>query len=478
MGSIAMDKFGDMALGYSLSSSTVNPSIAVTGRIPSDPPGTMQVETVMMAGTGSQTGSLHRWGDYSAMQVDPSDDCTFWYTNEFLRTNGTFNWATHIGSFKFPACASGLRFVTVPPCRVADTRNATGPFGGPFLAGGSTRGFAIPSSACSIPATAQAYSLNMTVVPHGTLGFLTVFPCGQSQPLASTLNSIDGRVKAAAAIVPAGAGGAVCNFVTNDTDLVIDINGYFVPATDLTALAFFPLTPCRLVDTRLANGPLGGPSLAANTPRTLPLLTSPCNVPLAAQAYALNFTSVPKGPLGFLTVWPAGQAQPLVSTLNAPTGTVTANAAIVPAGTSGDISVFATNDSDLVIDVNGYFGPAAPGGLSLYNVSPCRVIDTRNPPGTLPFSGTMNVDVITSGCDAPSSAQSFVVNATVVPPGPLGFLTLWPQGATQPLVSTLNAIDGAVTSNMAIVPTSNGMVSAFGSNPTQLVVDIFGYFAP
>jgi hypothetical protein len=320
--------------------------------------------------------------------------------------------------------------------------------------------------------------LNMTVVPHGTLGFLTVFPCGQSQPLASTLNSIDGRVKAAAAIVPAGAGGAVCNFVTNDTDLVIDINGYFVPAADPTALAFFPLTPCRLVDTRLANGPLGGPSLAANTPRTLPLLTSPCNVPLAAQAYALNFTSVPKGPLGFLTVWPAGQAQPLVSTLNAPTGTVTANAAIVPAGTSGDISVFATNDSDLVIDVNGYFGPAAPGGLSLYNVSPCRVIDTRNPPGTLPFSGTMNVDVITSGCDAPSSAQSFVVNATVVPPGPLGFLTLWPQGATQPLVSTLNAIDGAVTSNMAIVPTSNGLVSAFGSNPTQLVVDIFGYFAP
>jgi hypothetical protein len=90
----------------------------------------------------------------------------------------------------------------------------------------------------------------------------------------------------------------------------------------------------------------------------------------------------------------------------------------------------------------------------------------------------MNVDVITSGCDAPSSAQSFVVNATVVPPGPLGFLTLWPQGATQPLVSTLNAIDGAVTSNMAIVPTSNGLVSAFGSNPTQLVVDIFGYFAP
>jgi hypothetical protein len=71
-----------------------------------------------------------------------------------------------------------------------------------------------------------------------------------------------------------------------------------------------------------------------------------------------------------------------------------------------------------------------------------------------------------------------VLNATVVPPGPLGFLTLWPQGAAQPLVSTLNAIDGAVTSNMAIVPTTNGSVSAFGANPTHLVLDISAFFAP
>jgi hypothetical protein len=64
----------------------------------------------------------------------------------------------------------------------------------------------------------------------------------------------------------------------------------------------------------------------------------------------------------------------------------------------------------------------------------------------------------------------------VVPPGPLGFLTLWPQGAAQPLVSTLNAIDGAVTSNLAIVPAANGSISIFGSNPTHLVMDISGYF--
>jgi hypothetical protein len=372
---------------------------------------------------------------------------------------------------------TGLSFVPVTPCRIADTRNPAGPFGAPFLHGqAAARAFAIPSSLCGIPTTAQAYALNMTVVPHGPLGFLTAFPCGQPQPLASNLNSIDGRVKAVAAILPAGTNGAACFFASNDTELVLDINGYFVPDTDTTAMSFYPMAPCRLVDTRLAAGPLGGPSLVGSVIRNFPLLTSPCNIPATARAYSLNYTAVPQGPLGFLTTWPAGQTQPLVSTLNAITGAVTANGAIVPAGTNGDISVFVTQASDLVIDVNGYFAPPGPGGLSLHNLAPCRVLDTRNPAGSLPFNGAKDLNVAAAACGAPASAQSYVVNATVVPTGPLGFLTLWPQGATQPLVSTLNAIDGAVTSNLAIVPAANGSISIFGSNPTHLVMDISGYF--
>jgi uncharacterized repeat protein (TIGR01451 family) len=373
---------------------------------------------------------------------------------------------------------TGFRFIPVAPCRIADTRNSNGPFGGPFVAAGTTRGFTVPDSACGIPPAAQAYSINATVVPKGKLGFLTMFPCGQSLPLASTLNSIDGRVKAGAAILPAGAGGAVCAFATDDTELVLDINGYFVPASNTSGLEFYPLTPCRLVDTRGPAGPLSGPSMVGNAARTFPILSSSCNVPSTAKAYSLNYTSVPRGNLGFLTTWPAGQTQPLVSTLNAPTGAVTANAAIVPAGSNGDVSVFVTNDSDLVIDIDGYFGPPGAGGLSLFPLSPCRVLDTRNPAGSQPFNGAINVDAAGSGCGAPASAQSFVLNATVVPPGPLGFLTLWPQGATQPLVSTLNAGDGAITSNMAIVPTTNGSISAFSANATHLVLDISGYFAP
>jgi hypothetical protein len=320
--------------------------------------------------------------------------------------------------------------------------------------------------------------VNVTVVPHGLLGYLTLFPCGQPQPFVSTLNSIDGRVKAVAAIVPAGTNGDVCFFVTDDTELVLDIDGYFVPAATPSSLAFYPVTPCRLVDTRLAAGPLGGPALVGGAARTFPLLSSRCNVPLTAQAYSLNYTSVPQGSLGFLTTWPAGQTQPFVSTLNAPTGVTTANAAIVSAGTAGAVTVFVTNNSDLVIDINGYFAPPAAGGLSLFNLAPCRVLDTRNPPGSQPFNGTINVNVEATVCGAPATAQSYVLNATVVPPGSLGYLTLWPQGAVQPFVSTLNAVDGFVTSNMAIVPTTNGSVSAFATNSTHLVLDISGYFAP
>ena len=384
------------------------------------------------------------------------------------------------------------RYVPVTPCRVVDTRGAPGDFGGPILAGNSTREFDIPNGACSIPSTALAYVLNATVVPPGTLGFLTMLPCGQPQPVTSNLNSIDGRVKAVETIVPAGVNKGVCVFAKNDTHLVLDISGYFVPAANPNGLAFYPMAPCRVADTRGNGftGAFGPPSLVGGGIRTFPMLSSSCNIPSAAQAYSLNYTAVPKGILGYLTTWPAGQTQPLVSTLNAPTGTVVANAAIVTAGSNGDVSVFVSNDSDLVIDINGYFAPPGAGGLSFVPLTPCRVLDTRNPPGSAPeldpqgpagsspISGTLAVNITTSSCGVPASARAYVVNATVIPPGVLGYLTLWPDGASQPLVSTLNANDGAVTSNLAIVPTNNGSIDAFVSNPTHLVLDIFGYFAP
>ena len=397
-------------------------------------------------------------------------------------------------AFYLPASAStntlilspfdtGLQFRPVTPCRLVDTRNPNGPLGGPEIAAGATRTFVPSSAPCGIPTTAAAYALNITVVPDSTLGYLTVWPAGQPQPLVSTLNS-DGRIKANAVIAPAGNNGAVSVFVTDSTHVIIDINGYFLPDNSQGAgLQFYPLPPCRVADTRGASGPLGGPFLAGGaTGRPFPVRSSNCNIPASAQAYSMNFTAVPHGPLGYLTVWPTGQGQPFVSTLNASTGAITANAAIIPAGSNGNISVFATNDTDLVIDVNGYFAPASAGGLDLYNVSPCRVIDTRNGGGA--FTGTIVVNPTgsTTGGSClqhpPTTPLAYVFNATVIPQGPLGFLTLWPDGQTRPVVSTLNALDGAITSNMAIVPTNNTSIDAFVTNPANLVVDIFGYFAP
>ena len=104
MGSVAMDKVGDIALGYSASSSSVFPSVRFTGRVPSDPAGTLEAENTIKTGTGSQLPNLARWGDYSAISIDPVDDCTFFYTNEYLKASGTFNWSTQIASFKFSGC--------------------------------------------------------------------------------------------------------------------------------------------------------------------------------------------------------------------------------------------------------------------------------------------------------------------------------------------------------------------------------------
>ena len=373
--------------------------------------------------------------------------------------------------------SEALQFVAVTPCRVVDTRKANGTFGGPPIQGGSYRSFPIPQSDCNIPATAASYSLNVTVVPHGSLSYLTIWPAGEIQPVISTMNSLDGRIKANAAIVPAGTSGAVSVYASDTTDLVLDIDGYFTPVNDST-LAFYPLTPCRVLDTRKANGPLGGPYLASGQERDFPVLSSDCNVPSTAVAYSMNFTAVSyqNQPLGYLTVWPQGGTQPVVSTLNNLTATIVANGAIVPAGTAGGIATYPAGNTQLVADIDGYFAPVSTGGLSLYPTAPCRVIDTRK--GSGQFSGELTVNVVGSPCETPSNAQAYVFNATVVPVGSLGYLTLWPDGEQQPVVSTLNAIDGAITSNMAIVPTSNGKVDAYASGTTQLVLDISSYFAP
>ena len=226
--------------------------------------------------------------------------------------------------------ASGLQFYPVAPCRwlTREARpkgfNGIAPFSGPSLTAGSTLTIPVQSAAeaaantepapCgTIPSVAQAYSLNLTVVPTGggAVDYVSLWASGSTQPFVATLNDPEGLIVANAAIVPAGSpsgGVSVYNAGPSTTDIIIDMNGYFAPPA--TGLQFYPLAPCRLVDTRGAaagfNGiaPFSGPSIAALATLTIPVQSiaeaavdtspSPCGViPLSAQAYSFNLTAVP-----------------------------------------------------------------------------------------------------------------------------------------------------------------------------------------
>jgi hypothetical protein len=364
----------------------------------------------------------------------------------------------------------GSHFVPIAPCRAADTRSTSA------IGGKDFRYFNFAN--CGVPEGATAVALNVTVVPIDPLGYLTIWPSGQVRPEVSTLNSLDARIKANAVIVGLNAAGYIQVSVTDVSHVILDVNGYFVPVGTPGALAFYPVTPCRVVDTRVAaDGAIG----ALGTRR---VAGGGC-LPAQAQAYSLNVTVVPPGPLGFLTLWPDGSPRPVVSTLNDLNGTVVANAAILRAGTDGAFNAYVTDATHMVVDLNGYFAPpGSPGALSFYPVAPCRIFDTRLADGSfggpvMAADGAREFNVRASECSIPATAQAYVTNATVVPSGVFGFLTLWPAGQSRPTVSTLNAIDGALASNAAVIPAGlNGAVSVYTSNSAHLLLDISGYFAP
>jgi hypothetical protein len=195
MASIAEDQNADIGLGYSASSSSINPAIRFTGRVPSDSLGTMETEASLLVGTGSQSGNnLSRWGDYTAMQVDPSDDCTFWYVDQYEKTTGSFNWSTNIGSFAFTSCSGSPSFsLTAVPNTVTVSQGSSGAstitvvpqngFSGSVtlsasgLPSGVTAAFTpnptTTTSALTLTASATATTGTVTVTITGTSGSLT-----------------------------------------------------------------------------------------------------------------------------------------------------------------------------------------------------------------------------------------------------------------------------------------------------------------
>jgi hypothetical protein len=193
---IAMDQNQNIAVGYSRSGSASGqfPSLAYAGRVPSDPLGTLEAEVVLKAGLGSQTGGGDRWGDYSSLTIDPTDDCTFWFTQEYQKQTGGFDWSTAIGTFSFPGCAgapdfnlsanpnsltiaqgsNGTSTITVAPLNGFNgsvTLNATG------LPAGVTAGFSpnptTTTSTLTLTAAANATPGTSTITVTGTSGTLS-----------------------------------------------------------------------------------------------------------------------------------------------------------------------------------------------------------------------------------------------------------------------------------------------------------------
>jgi hypothetical protein len=149
--------------------------------------------------------------------------------------------------------------------------------------------------------------------------------------------------------------------------------------TDVTqALPFIGVTPCRIVDTRNATGTFGGPALVAGVPRNFPLPTGPCpGLPALPRAYSLNITVTNTQGSGFILIYPQGGAQPVVSTLNYNAGDTVANAAIVPAGTGGGVTVVAgVSGTNLIIDINGYFTDVPGGGTAQFNYTNNTALET------------------------------------------------------------------------------------------------------
>ena len=214
MGSIAMDQDGNMALGYSASNGTTTfPSSWYTGRLVSDPLGTLpQGEASIINGTGSQTGS-GRWGDYTSMNVDPVDDCTFWYVNQYLPVTSSVGWRLRIGSFKYPSCPSGQ-----PP---DFTLNATPP--AQAICAGTDASYDIAVG--SLGGFGDPVTLTATGNPVGTTTGFDVNPVSPPGNSLMTIGNTGGAAAGIYTVVVTGTAAALTHAINLGLDVFNAVPG-------------------------------------------------------------------------------------------------------------------------------------------------------------------------------------------------------------------------------------------------------------
>jgi hypothetical protein len=261
-----------------------------------------------------------------------------------LFTDGGAHLIADVAGYYRPVTDSrGGRFQAVQPHRIMDTRTD-----GTALLAGGTRDLTV-TGVGGVPTEASAVVLNVTATRSAAAGYVTVWPGGTPQPVASNLNmSRADQTIANLVIVPVGANGTVSLFSDNGTDLVVDVTGWF---TSDTAGAeahglFVPVTPRRLLDTRPTN------ELAADSSIVVTAFDAGTN----AGAVVLNVTATQSARGGFLTVWPAGNDRPLSSNLNVERADQTIpNAAIVGVGSAAGVAIYSDGGTHLAVDLAGYY---------------------------------------------------------------------------------------------------------------------------
>ncbi len=380
-------------------------------------------------------------------------------------------------------------YTPLTPLRVFDSRPLE-PGPGPkglIVAGGSVD--VQVAGVGDVPAGASAVVLNVTATGSLAPGFVTVWPTGQVQPLASSLNlTAAEQTRPNMVIVPVGAGGRVSMFSQAGTHLVADVIGYFSETSvAVSAGRLVPLPPARVFDTR-PEEPAPGPKGVVSAGTSIEVQVGGVGgVPADAAAAVLNVTATAAVAPGFVTVWPTGRDQPLASTLNLTrVGDTTPNLVIVPLGTGGRVSLFSQAGADLLADVTGYVtaasAPVSTSGLFV-PLPPARVFDTRpdevavGPKGFVTAGSTIDVQV-GGVAGVPSSAGLVALNVTATQAA-TGFVTVFP-GPGLPSSSTLNLNGPGDTRPNATLISVNptGQVRMFSQAGAHLLADASGYTLP
>lgn len=254
-----------------------------------------------------------------------------------------------------------------------------------------------------------------------------------------------------------------------------------------SAAGFQPLVPARLLDTRPGATTVDGRDSGAGTrtagSTTELVVAGRGSVPADAAAVVLNVTAVDTRAAGYLTVFPCGSARPNASSVNFDAGQVVPNAVVTKLGPSGSVCLFAQSSTDVIVDVNGWFG----AGQTYSPLEPARLLETR--PGLQTIDGQFQgigartggttLELVATGRGGvPADAAAVVLNVTAVGAQADGFLTLHPCGSALPNASNLNFVSGQTVSNAVIARVgAGGKVCVYSPSALDLVVDVTGYFS-